>query len=795
MVDGVNFNPFNGKVFSLDEISKLDTDKNGKVSNDELKANMSWLSGGPDADGDVSINDPSKASTSSELSPSGKKLYSTAKANGVKDTASSPDQIKEYLNQIQDEYIQQYMKDNPGMSSADKSSFVTYVKSQGTEFINQFVEKNSKAATFDTQSIAAELINKLDSAVETRNATQASVNEKLEGYKNSTETSFKALSEYTDKADDDYVTSNEYKEMKQQAVNYIMGTLVSGKDDSEFLKKFDVDYKNNGNYQEALKAVEDLKACSDPAKMQELITKAETALSNFLGKQNVDGTSKLNDAIVTKDQTEKDAKAAAQKAEYKEKLSSINDKLLENMSNEKVRSHGFFGRTKTSLVHTQEEVKDYQNTLNKILDKFLNEYKGDGKNIEAEYTAYAAKIDQQMQAANRELESSVKDSADSFKDLKDTVNNSGTYISASEKNQIVNKSVDFLISEMAQGKFDISLLAEIYPDYAKDANFVEAKALMEGFTSSITRGDDLKKAKELLSEMIQKIGVDKLKEGVNTNKDVSLTMTATQRESFTSSIYGYDNNESISTGRYRNRDDAMNDIQNQAKQKLESLRSQLKATYKRQLGADYNESKIDAYINEAIYSTINQFTDMRVDKNGKHYSTEDAGFVVSKSGSKSRGVFNVKQLVDAFLANLESISGNATNAKTQGKNPVSLNSVMGDSALSDEYQDKKTNKYRSMNEAKLGMKSKINIIAMQLKAKLKEQLGSEYNATKIEQMISQATLNCLDSINENKGWAAFFNGKYTFNTNTMANKFYDEFNKLYESAAGGTSKTGTTETK
>ena len=44
MVDGVNFNPFTGKVFSTDEINQLDTNKDGVVSSSELKDNMSWLS-------------------------------------------------------------------------------------------------------------------------------------------------------------------------------------------------------------------------------------------------------------------------------------------------------------------------------------------------------------------------------------------------------------------------------------------------------------------------------------------------------------------------------------------------------------------------------------------------------------------------------------------------------------------------------------------------------------------------------------------------------------------------------
>ena len=44
MVDGVNFNPFTGKIFTNEEIDKLDANKDGTISSEELQANISWLS-------------------------------------------------------------------------------------------------------------------------------------------------------------------------------------------------------------------------------------------------------------------------------------------------------------------------------------------------------------------------------------------------------------------------------------------------------------------------------------------------------------------------------------------------------------------------------------------------------------------------------------------------------------------------------------------------------------------------------------------------------------------------------
>ena len=132
MVDGVNFNPFTGKVFTTDEISKLDTDKNGTVSSSELQEGMSWLSGQEeDIDGDVQIGNDSSS------------------AGNVTNQENSNTQnidINAYLTQIQDEYIEKYIQQNPELSAAEKSALVVYLKEQATEYINEAVKNNMPVA-------------------------------------------------------------------------------------------------------------------------------------------------------------------------------------------------------------------------------------------------------------------------------------------------------------------------------------------------------------------------------------------------------------------------------------------------------------------------------------------------------------------------------------------------------------------------------------------------------------------------------------------------------------------------
>ncbi len=788
MVDGVNFNPFSGKVFSADEINKIDTNKDGIVSSEELAENMSWLSEQHTADeeGEVAIEDNKAETTSTanntttagtettpaatneaetsapaaQLDENGVKIYDAA---NVKDTASTPEEIKQYLTSIQDEFIESYMQNNPGMSDAAKSSLVTFVKTTGNEFINKVAQQ--KTASFDTKALAAELISTLDEAITTRAAEAADAQETLDGIK-SNETSFEDVAEYADKADDDYVTGSEFNEMKDQTVSYIMSAMMNGEVDADFMNNFDKDYANNKNYQTALKAVEELKTETDPARIQELLTEAENALGNFLGTQNLDGTSKLNNAINSKREADV-AKAEAEKiAEQKETLSSVVDQLVETYSNTKTR-RGFFSRTPSA-----DNVQQYEAKLNNIMDAFLEQYDGDGSNIKNAFNSYVNQVMRESDTVMAELnEITATDSADKYQELKDAVGKTGTYVSDAEEEQIIAKTTEFVLNQLGQGISDISLLEQISPDYASNEKYVEAKNLIDGIKTSATPKEDLEKAKQLLTEMFTEIGGNKIADGVNNKKMPAITFSDVDYEQFTSSIPGYDNNGSWETSRFRNTSSAKNAIQDLAKQQLTALKPQLMAMLKEQMGADYDEAKINSMLDDAIYQTINDFS--------------ESGFGTKKSGLlKKRGTVNIKQIVDAFMTKFQEISAGEAGQTDKSQNPVGVEEVMKDTSLADAYQDKSGKIYSTNNlsEAKLEAKTQLNIIANELKVKLKQELGSEYDSSLINSLVEQAIFNVVDSIQtdplRNTGLLSRIK-IYRVTTNDLANKFFDEFNTLY----------------
>ncbi len=771
MVDGVNFNPFANRIFTAEEIEKCDTDKNGVISNEELQANASWLStvAGVDEEGDVQIGGGESA-PEVVLSSNEAKIYSAAAKNGVQDTAADASQLQQYMNTIIDSYIEQYMQKNPGLDQNQKNSLITFIKSQGEEFVNSYLQNNT-AVPYNTQSVAQSLIQTLDSAVQQRNDLATDVNNQINDYKNNVDANYDKLSATTDKADDDYVTSAEFQQMKDEAIAYLMGTMLNGAEDSEFLTGLNPNYKNDANYKIAMAAINSINNETDPAKIQEYLEQAKNALSNLIGTQNVDGTSKLNNTVISSDASKAEAAKAAQTAEYTETLTSTIDQMVENYSNANPNDENI-----------SEKIANYKTHLTNIMNEFLATYDGSGKNIEAEFKAFANEVMQDSAAVQNELKGITSThSADAIVKLENVVNDTGDYISEDEKQTIVNASVDFILNQLAHGVSDISLLEQISPTYATNDKFIEAKALLNGIETSATPKEDLEKVKQLLTEMMTEIGGDKIADGVKNREMPEFTFSDDEMSNIYALIPGYEDNATISSDTFRGKDcsgAARDSLQNKAKAILENLKPQLLEMLRDKLGADYDEETANKLVDDAIYQTINDITDsMNIDHTNR---------IIHKK-RKWTATISTQQLVDTFMTNLLNNSAKSAASPEDGKNPVDRESVLRNTELADRYQDKSASTTRSLKIAQLMAKSQLQIIAAQLKTQLMSELGSEYNSTQINSMINQAILNTVESLPSETAHHGFwfFGGKhteYTVNTNTIANTFFDEFDKLYEEA-------------
>lgn len=761
MVDGVSFNPFTGKVFTPEEIEKLDKNNDKKISSDELQAGLAWLTGGPDEEGEVDFG-PSNTTPPTPPTPTatGNKVYDKSVLGGVKDTAETAAKLKEYMAKIQDNYIEQYMQDNPGLTSAEKSSLVVFIKNTSAEFIKEYTDKNPKSP-YDTKSVATELMAKLDTAVAARKEAIVSIGKEVSDIKSNTEDKYEKLSSYADKADDDYVTADEYAQMKKDAIEYIMSLLMNEGENVDLIKGIDANYKTNTNYKVAVKALKDLETATDPAKIRDLLEQAKVALDKFIGPQNADGTSRLNKSINAIADKKVTAEEQAKIDGYKKTISSINDKMVETMSNDKVRN-GFM------LVNRpQEEIDDYAKMLTKIMDAFIAQYKGDGKNLETEYAAFLQKTMTENQDAMNAVEGLPKGDA-LIDSLSKSVAASGPYISDAESKDIKTQMGDLVLSEMFNGSTEIKVLIDAYPNYAKDPLFVEAKKLVDGFASSITRKEDLAKIKELIGQLMDKVGAKAIAEGVKIENQKTVGLS--KDSSMTAYLHGYNANNTVGGDdlvytsfnvkdgkvQWTHGTDAP-DIQKTMQQLTERIHSKMKA----QLGDKYVAADIEKYIDQAVIEAM--------------MSISDPG-----------ALHKTSELVDLVLQKFDKIATDALHKNSPAANPgLDRSDVLSGADAYDDYSEgvrtggfdrKGANARTSVrNDAK----AKLEILRASVRSQIQAKLGSNYDSAAIDQLVSDALSKTVENFPFYDTRAGHTGYKYGYDVSQLYNTFFDNFDSAY----------------
>lgn len=98
-----------------------------------------------------------------------------------------------------------------------------------------------------------------------------------------------------------------------------------------------------------------------------------------------------------------------------------------------------------------------------------------------------------------------------------------------------------------------------------------------------------------------------------------------------------------------------------AKQDLNKLAEELRNQIKKQMGNQFDASKVEDLINQAIQRTIDEFSDNQKKKSRFKPSSNTDGFVALKSGLfglRKQGTYNLQALCNTFLTNFSNISQN-----------------------------------------------------------------------------------------------------------------------------------------
>ena len=579
-----NINLFLNKL-SVEEIAKLDTNKDGQISNEEAVGSLFQFK---DRFSDAEYLSLTGSAKPVEQQPAANVPTTSSE---VPETAKNAVELRTYFTKMKDSFIETYVAgllESGELEESGKKSLIFYINTNARTYIEDYIKNNAKTP-YDTNEVYAGFETYIAEKIEERKAAQAAVDTQLTDAVNNTDANYEKLTEATKKADAEYITSEEYAEIKGVATDYILGIMAGGLENDEFdafMSALNPEYKNDTNYKVAQKALELLKTETDPLKMQEIINNAKRAIGNLIGDMDEygDGTTPLTEAVKIR------AKFIDNK-KYTEQLDAYIDDSIE------ARTH----EPNPELFDPEARLE----RLNALKTAFLSQYEGDGTDLETEFAAFVEKADKELENVYEKENALTESNTKNYEKIKETLEAAGQYANAEEKDAIFDAAADYVMANIVQGKFD-SLLASINSQYVYFPQYIEAKSLIDNLKTSATPEADYAKAKELIKELLASQGVDKIEKFVEIEETKNVNLSVTE---ITQGLWGYGTTEThggdnlvgthftIQNGKVV----WTNDTDNKDINKMyDQLRQRIHTQMKEQLGDSYNAEEIDKYFDQAI---------------------------------------------------------------------------------------------------------------------------------------------------------------------------------------------------
>lgn len=579
-----NINLFLNKL-SVEEIAKLDTNKDGQISNEEAEGSLFQFK---DRFSDTEYLSLTGSAKPVEQQPAANVPTTSSE---VPETAKNAVELRTYFTKMKDSFIETYVAgllESGELEESGKKSLIFYINTNARTYIEDYIKNNVKTP-YDTSEVYAGFETYIAEKLEERKAAQAAVDTQLTDAVNNTDANYEKLTEATKKADAEYITSEEYAEIKGIATDYILGIMAGGLENDEFdafMSALNPEYKNDTNYKVAQKALELLQTETDPIKMQEIINNAKTAIGNLIGDidEYGDGTTPLSEAVKTR------AKFIDNK-KYSEQLDAYIDDSIE------ARTH----EPNPELFDPEARLE----RLNALKTAFLSQYEGDGTDLETEFAAFVEKSDKELENVYAKEDVLTESDTKNYEKIKETLEAAGQYANAEEKDAIFDAAADYVMANIVQGKVD-SLLASINSQYVYFPQYIEAKSLLDNLKTSATPEADYTKAKELIKELLASQGVDKIEKFVEIEETKNVNLSVTE---MTQGLWGYGTTEThggdnlvgthftIQNGKVV----WTNDTDNKDINKMyDQLRQRIHTQMKEQLGDSYNAEEIDKYFDQAI---------------------------------------------------------------------------------------------------------------------------------------------------------------------------------------------------
>ncbi len=726
-----NINLFLNKL-SVEEIAKLDTNKDGQISNEEAEGSLFQFK---DRFSDTEYLSLTGSAKPVEQQPAANVPTTSSE---VPETAKNAVELRTYFTKMKDSFIETYVAgllESGELEESGKKSLIFYINTNARTYIEDYIKNNVKTP-YDTSEVYAGFETYIAEKLEERKAAQAAVDTQLTDAVNNTDANYEKLTEATKKADAEYITSEEYAEIKGIATDYILGIMAGGLENDEFdafMSALNPEYKNDTNYKVAQKALELLQTETDPIKMQEIIINAKTAIGNLIGDMDEygDGTTPLSEAVKTR------AKFIDNK-KYSEQLDAYIDDSIE------ARTH----EPNPELFDPEARLE----RLNALKTAFLSQYEGDGTDLETEFAAFVEKSDKELENVYAKEDVLTESDTKNYEKIKETLEAAGQYANAEEKDAIFDAAADYVMANIVQGKVD-SLLASINSQYVYFPQYIEAKSLLDNLKTSATPEADYTKAKELIKELLASQGVDKIEKFVEIEETKNVNLSVTE---ITQGLWGYGTTEThggdnlvgthftIQNGKVV----WTNDTDNKDINKMyDQLRQRIHTQMKEQLGDSYNAEEIDKYFDQAIVN-------------------------VAMNLENPTGLHSIEELANNAVVHFNAIAtagihGQETNKTSNNK--IDMKKILTESGQIDNYCNGSIAKGKGWT---LPLSLSIQVLLLKVPTAIlntiKTQLGDKFDEVEITRLLHQAVSETKNAVNKET------------NADVIYKYFFSSFNRLYE---------------
>lgn len=574
-----------------------------------------------------------------------------------------------------------------------------------------------------------------------------------------------------------YTNLEEKDNILNAAVDYALTVLLNGEEDTAFLSSMFPEYKTNSKYVLAKQLLGGLETSATPKEdfeqVQQLLSEMKDSMSAS--------------AVVIALDKEDARLAQVQKDEYSKQLDSTIDKLLEDYSNEtktiERKSLLKRKREREVLAHSAEDVEVYSQKLQNIRTAFLEQYQGDGSDLEEAFIEYVNKINSETDTVMADLDAKTTEST--YNSLADAVQGTGNYMSADEKENIIEQGTDYVISLMKNSE-EAAFLSAINPSYATDGKYVLAKQLFDGLETSATPTEDYEQIRTLLNEMFSSIKAETIHSVVNTmieekaeEERIEASKNVNLGSSVTNGLWGYNNKDtaggddevytefSITDGKltWTHGTDAA-DLNKTMSQMLEKIKTELES----QLGDLYDETMIEDCFNQAQIKTMINI-------------------------SNPRGLHKVSEIVNNILVDFNSLMTDRLH-ENNDMNSVKVN--YGDSSITegieefygadDRFWYKNTGKYDNGevyldNDDNGDYQNIMDELYRRLVEKYQTALGDEFDEESFKKSFQSAQWNALEVMKGNKelAWGGSCKGdKHKNSFNVVVNQTLYELDKLIQ---------------